>query len=983
MANHAALMAQLMKVKRESSFGGSPQPSPSAMLTTARSLGAASAANWTSGGSEKAADDEPHGEPARARRLPQVESDELLLSDDVLSRAMCGDLFVPGSGTFVQHTAADCKRPRPDGAPCWSGLWKERAALRANRMRLLVEDGLPRPMKDRSVHTFHRLQSCATDDDDKDAWDFFANGRCVCRHTFLLDNPLSSSQVYALQRRHADGCRTAHNSTETESVLTESRLETKKLGIVGWYQGYAEGVGDHMPDEQETIVPRRPRNEEFAEYQAAFGPDAAVYDHFVKTVREDGRLGYIRRARKLANFQGCLKCNEENQAVKRCLAGGNREGANAAKRRRTAHIEDSRNERTCYYRRRELGRDTGHSSVSLILDKWDASKTTVPWFARAPGAAWKDIRNEVLEQHALGVLVHGRPNHTFLYVVNDTIKGNANLNIEGLRLTLAKLYADTPMPHTLYVQGDNASDNKCWAVILFLAMLVFYEYIGEAFLSFLLVGHTHEDIDQLFSVISRYFKSLGQIASPAEFDAAAKHAMRNLQADVSHIEAVLEWDKALLPCMVKPRPQGIQHASLPTGAAAAAAAPSTEMQAGPSTAAASEVREPHTFWIHRRSDGTVVLHYKERSTHAVWLPPVDPAAEPLVTSEDGIVLFASPPPDPMVNPPVCAPFAGPAGAQKVPTRTVDSSDEDEAPEPRDPMKFSKEQVYSAVSKLRDKFPSFLTEQHIDDWNQWRAATPEQLDQVTAANNPLPLKLPMKYKASPATGAPAAAPAATQVPLITFRNPEGQGVLAANRSQPQRCAASLTVLCVCSAVYSQADRSRDALVRRRLSRDDVPVGSCVALRRAAADPWMPEGYGTLFYLAEVLGIQSDDDGFVTSIQGHFRLPMGKAIACNDETKSWKPGCCGLHNWSAMCETHNKCVQRRAEGMTTSKLLVDIEPEMVFETGITFTAGDKLEKAAKRRLAQSAPTSDAWHDRLGLRAEKSGAKLPAKKQRVKAR
>ena len=48
MANHAALMAQLMKVKGDSPFGGSPQPrtaSPSAMLTTARRLGAASAAN--------------------------------------------------------------------------------------------------------------------------------------------------------------------------------------------------------------------------------------------------------------------------------------------------------------------------------------------------------------------------------------------------------------------------------------------------------------------------------------------------------------------------------------------------------------------------------------------------------------------------------------------------------------------------------------------------------------------------------------------------------------------------------------------------------------------------------------------------------------------------------------------------------------------------------------------------------------------------
>ena len=67
------------------------------------------------------------------------------------------------------------------------------------------------------------------------------------------------------------------------------------------------------------------------------------------------------------------------------------------------------------------------------------------------------------------------------------------------------------MPRTLYIQADNASDNKCWAMIAFLAMLVFYDYTADIYLSFLLVGHTHEDIDQMFSVISRFFKTLGQV----------------------------------------------------------------------------------------------------------------------------------------------------------------------------------------------------------------------------------------------------------------------------------------------------------------------------------------------------------------------------------------------------------------------------------------------------------------------------------------
>ena len=51
------------------------------------------------------------------------------------------------------------------------------------------------------------------------------------------------------------------------------------------------------------------------------------------------------------------------------------------------------------------------------------------------------------------------------------------------------------------------------------------------------------------------------------------------------------------------------------------------------------------------ADGQVVLHYKELAAQPVWLPPVDPKADVLVTDPEGIVLFNSPPPDPLTSPP--------------------------------------------------------------------------------------------------------------------------------------------------------------------------------------------------------------------------------------------------------------------------------------------------------------------------------------------
>ena len=56
------------------------------------------------------------------------------------------------------------------------------------------------------------------------------------------------------------------------------------------------------------------------------------------------------------------------------------------------------------------------------------------------------------------------------------------------------------------------------------------------------------------------------------------------------------------------------------------------------------------------ADGQVVLHYKELAVQPVWLPPVDPHADKLVTDPDGIVLFSSPPPYPMQSPPAEIPL---------------------------------------------------------------------------------------------------------------------------------------------------------------------------------------------------------------------------------------------------------------------------------------------------------------------------------------
>lgn len=62
---------------------------------------------------------------------------------------------------------------------------------------------------------------------------------------------------------------------------------------------------------------------------------------------------------------------------------------------------------------------------------------------------------------------------------------------------------DGPLPKSLYVQLDNtARENKNQLVIAYLNMLVEKDVFKKVKLGFLLVGHTHDQIDQMFSRFS-------------------------------------------------------------------------------------------------------------------------------------------------------------------------------------------------------------------------------------------------------------------------------------------------------------------------------------------------------------------------------------------------------------------------------------------------------------------------------------------------
>ena len=83
-------------------------------------------------------------------------------------------------------------------------------------------------------------------------------------------------------------------------------------------------------------------------------------------------------------------------------------------------------------------------------------------------------------------------------------------------LEIEELHGD--LPRKLYLQLDNASDNRSAQFLAFIAFKVEMGSFDKVKVSYLIVGHTHEIIDQWFSVIRKFVKKvMMQILTIAAF----------------------------------------------------------------------------------------------------------------------------------------------------------------------------------------------------------------------------------------------------------------------------------------------------------------------------------------------------------------------------------------------------------------------------------------------------------------------------------
>ena len=139
--------------------------------------------------------------------------------------------------------------------------------------------------------------------------------------------------------------------------------------------------------------------------------------------------------------------------------------------------------------------------MTAIADGMTQRTTALPHFRCNP--TWKG--KDDFGVHVEGIMVQNRPPRLEFSFKN--VSGDANAAIDSVHESIMleqslRTEEGRPFPKVLYLQLDNVNTNKSKALFAYLSNLVHMRVFEKVKVNFLMVGHTHENIDQLFSRFS-------------------------------------------------------------------------------------------------------------------------------------------------------------------------------------------------------------------------------------------------------------------------------------------------------------------------------------------------------------------------------------------------------------------------------------------------------------------------------------------------
>ena len=186
-----------------------------------------------------------------------------------------------------------------------------------------------------------------------------------------------------------------------------------------------------------------------------------------------------------------------------------------------------------------------------------------------------------LKVHVTGAIVHGQGAYGFFDI--GQYCHDSNMTIYVL-INILSMFSS--LPPTLYLQLDNCGrENKNRFIFAFCSLLVKLKIFKKIKVSFLMVGHTHEDIDQMFSSFSTWLN----------------------KNDAHDLEVLMNgFEKSYTHSNIAPTAVKVDHLYNVS-----------DLMHSVMTDV-SGTRKPHVFRFTRNSNGNVDIKCKLWSTDEVW-----------------------------------------------------------------------------------------------------------------------------------------------------------------------------------------------------------------------------------------------------------------------------------------------------------------------------------------------------------------------------
>jgi hypothetical protein len=330
------------------------------------------------------------------------------------------------------------------------------------------------------------------------------NTQMVCREAFEKILGVGQRTMQTALNQYATWDGTSAIATADIRSSPTSRRVTKKDVVCAYLRRFAKKYGCHDPTAQHSGKIQVPMAElqEYAQDYNLYMINKVNKPSFVVDFSWFGRIfrtnfPHVRIQRGGAGFKKCSKCKELKELRDKGKTKAVKEEARAALKK---HRESANAARDKYDKWIAKAEANPRKYDVLSADGVDQSKFRNPNFNEDDHTTGKLKRVQLACE---GVLFHGIGLAAYMFMPHT--KHDATFTIHCIMQTLQKVEQKRGwLARELRLQLDNTTrENKNYIMVAFAFILVHFNVYKKVKIGFLIVGHTHTYIDQLFSVWSR------------------------------------------------------------------------------------------------------------------------------------------------------------------------------------------------------------------------------------------------------------------------------------------------------------------------------------------------------------------------------------------------------------------------------------------------------------------------------------------------